>query len=83
MSIEAIRTILKQTIWAELNITQYDIVQTTASEVQQSLKAYKQIDDSWNLQNQFESRENKIWKVAVAEERFLSAMLTWSFVYDV
>ncbi len=49
MSIGAIRTILKQTIWTELNITQYDIVQTTASEVQQSLKAYKQIDDSWNL----------------------------------
>jgi len=51
MSIGAIRTILlvKQTIWTELNTTQYDIVQTTASEVQQSLKAYKQIDDSGNL----------------------------------
>ncbi len=39
--------------------------------------------ESFNLQNQFESWENEIWKVAVAEERFLSAMLTWSFVYDV
>ncbi len=58
MSIEAIRTILKQTIWAELNTTQYDIVQTTASEVQQSLKAYKQIDDSWNLWSQlFKSQD--------------------------
>ena len=38
---------------------------------------------SSNLQNQFGSRGDKIWKAAVAGERFLSAMHTWPFAYDV